>query len=111
MADTDGTDDRRDEEQEVSDTDADTRDVEDAGKADEEQEVRDADADTRDVTSRLDEMWDMMQRMNGTLTKLSDGYAAIATSGTITDTTDPDPTDDDGIGSSDVRDVLDLRID
>lgn len=111
MADATRDEDKRDEEQEVRDSDADTRDVEEAEKTDEEQEVRDTDADTRDVTSRLDEMWDMMQRMNGTLTKLSDGYAAIATSGTITDTTDIDPTDDDGMGAPGISDVLDLRID
>lgn len=110
MADANDDAEKRDEEQEVRDADADTRDTEQSEKRDEGQEVRDADADTKDVDSRLAAMEDMIQRMNGTLQKLADAQSAIVGAGTIIDVDDADPSDDDGMGAPDVRDVLDLSI-
>lgn len=108
----DATDDaeKRDEEQEVRDGDADTKDTEQAEKADEEQAVRDTDADTKNIDSRLNAMEDMMQRMNGTLNKLTSSMSAVVGNGVIYDVDDTDASDDDGVDSA-KRDVLDLSID
>lgn len=111
MADSSDDAEKRDEEQEVRDADADERDSEQAEKRDEEQEVRDADADTKDVDSRLNAIEDMVQRINGTLQKLVSTQAAIVDTGAIVDVDDTDPTDDDGMGAPQVKDVLDLSID
>lgn len=100
-----------DEEQEVRDSDADTKDTERAEKTDEEQTVCDTDADTKNIDSRLDFIEQMMQRMNGTLTKLVDAQSVLVESGAVIETADEDPSDDDGMSASSVDDVLDLRID
>lgn len=101
--------DKRDEEQEVSDNDADTRDTEEAEKRDEEQTVRDTDADTASVDSRLDALESMVQRMSGKLDKIVDAQSVLVESGAIIDSAD-DPSDDDGIEPPSAEDVLDLRI-
>lgn len=111
MAEETGSESKRDEEQVVRDSDADTKDTERSEKTDEEQTVRDTDADTRDIDSRLDSIEQLMQRMSGTLTKLVDAQSVLVESGAVIDTTDEDPSDDDGMGSSGIDDVLDLRID
>lgn len=48
------TEEKRDEEQIIEDTDADTKDVEESEKTDEEQIVEDTDADTKDVDNKID---------------------------------------------------------
>lgn len=111
MADTDDSAEKRDEEQVVRDTDADTRDVGEEGKTDVEQVVRDTDTDTRDVDSRLDAIEDMLQRLNGTLQKVVTAQSAIVDTGAIVDVDDTDPSDDDGIGRARPGDTLDLSID
>lgn len=102
---------KRDEEQEVRDSDADTEDTERVEKTDEEQTVRDTDADTKSIESRLDFIEDMMQRIMGTVTKVADAQSVLVESGAVIDTADEDPSDDDGMSASGVDDVLDLRID
>lgn len=110
MADATDNADKRDEEQEVRDTDADAKDTEQAEKADEEQTVRDTDADTSAIDSRLDAMEDMIQRMSGTLSKMAASMSAVVGNGVIYDVDDTDASDDDGADSA-KRDVLDLSID
>lgn len=101
---------KRDEEQEVSDTDVDERDEERSEKTDEEQAVRDTDSDTRDIDDRLDRIEDMISRMSGSIRKIADVQSVLVESGAIIDTADEDPSDDDGMDAPNVDDVLDLRI-
>lgn len=110
MADKTSNDVERDEEDEVLDSDS-GDETSRTDKADEEQTVRDTDADTSDIETRLDSIEQMMQRMMGTMNKLSDAQSVLVESGAIIDTADEDPTDDDGISASSVDDILDLRID
>lgn len=110
MADANDDAEKRDEEQEVSDTDADTRDEDAASKTDEEQVVRDTDSDTKAVDSRLDAIEDMLQRMNGTLQKVVSAQSVLVESGAIVDTDYTDPTEDDGMGAALDNGVLDLTI-
>lgn len=110
MADANDDAEKRDEEQVVKDTDADVKDTESSEKTDEEQTVRDTDADTKAIDSRLNAMEDMMQRMNGTLTKLTSSMSAVIGNGVIYDVDDTDTSDDDGVGTA-KKDVLDLAID
>lgn len=49
-------DEKRDEEQIVEDTDADTKDVTESEKTDEEQIVEDTDADTKDVDDKIESL-------------------------------------------------------
>lgn len=102
-------DEKRDEEQEVRDTDADTRDVDDSEKRDEEQAVRDTDADTKDVDRRLDRIEEMISRLTGKLDKISDAQSVLVESGAIVDM-EPDPTEDDGASAARDNDILDLTI-
>lgn len=107
MADENRSYEQRDEEQEVSD---DCTDTERDDSPDEEQTDRN-DVDTSSIDSRLDSIELMMQRVIGTMTRLADAQSVLVETGTLIDTADDDPTDDDGMSSSDVDDVLDLRID
>lgn len=110
MADANDSADKRDEEQVVEDTDADEKDTERSEKTDEEQTVRDTDADTKAIDSRLNAMEDMMQRMNGTLNKLTSSMSSVIGNGVIYDVDDTDASDDDGVDNA-KKDVLDLAID
>lgn len=110
MADANDDAEKRDEEQVVKDTGTDVKDTESSEKTDEEQTVRDTDADTKAIDSRLNAMEDMMQRMNGTLTKLTSSMSAVIGNGVIYDVDDTDASDDDGVGTA-KKGVLDLAID
>lgn len=110
MADADESAEKRDEEQEVRDNDADTKDTEQSEKTDEEQTVRDTDADTKNIDSRLNSMEEMMQRMNGTLNKLVSTQSTLVGNGVIYDVDDSDPSDDDNVDTA-KRGVLDLSLD
>lgn len=102
---------KRDEEQEVFNSNADDADIGSVEKTDEEQTVRDTDFDTSNIDSRLDSIEQMMQRVIGTMNKLADAQSVLVESGAVIDTVDEDPSDYDGMSASTVDDVLDLRID
>lgn len=111
MADENRSDEQRDEEQEVFNSNADDDDICSVEKTDKEQTVRDTDFDTSNIDSRLDSIEQMMQRVIGTMNKLADAQSVLVESGAVIDTVDEDPSDDDGMSASAVDDVLDLRID
>ena len=111
MADDNGGEVRHDKEEEVSGSDSGTEDIGRAESTDEGQTVRDVDFDTSDIDSRLDSIEQMMQRVIGTMTKLTDAQSVLVESGAVIDTADEDPSDDDGMSAPIVDDVFDLRID
>lgn len=111
MADENRSDEQRDEDREVFNSNADDDDIGSVEKTDEEQTVRDTDFDTSNIDSRLDSIEQMMQRVIGTMNKLADAQSVLVESGAVIDTVDEDPSDDDGMSASAVDDVLDLRID
>ena len=111
MADDNSGEVKRDEEQEVFNSNADDDDIGSVEKTDEEQTVRDTDFDTSNIDSRLDSIEQMMQRVIGTMNKLADAQSVLVESGAVIDTVDEDPSDNDGMSASAVDDVLDLRID
>lgn len=111
MADDNSGEVKRDEEQEVFNSNADDDDIGSVEKTDEEQTVRDTDFDISNIDARLDSIEQMMQRVIGTMNKLADAQSVLVESGAVIDTVDEDPSDDDGMSASAVDDVLDLRID
>lgn len=68
---------KRDEEQIVEDTDADTTDEMDAAKTDEEQVVEDTDADTRDIDGKIDELSAKLDEIAKTITDAIDNIANV----------------------------------
>lgn len=68
--------------------------------------------DTKSINSRLDGIEDMIQRLTGSLQKVSDAQAVLVQSGAVVDTSDTDPSDDDGARAFNDPsfDTLDLRI-
>lgn len=99
--------DKRDEEQEVRDADADTRDVGEEEKTDEEQVVRDTDADTKDLERRFDSLDEALGKALGLLEKIAAAQSVIVESAPVVDTDD----DDDGVEeASEDLDALDLDM-
>lgn len=68
-------DEKRDEEEIVEDTDADTSDDMEASKTDEEQIVEDTDADTRDIDKKIEELGAKVDEIMGAL---SEGFDTIS---------------------------------
>ena len=68
--------------------------------------------DTKSINSRLDGIEDMIQRLTGSLQKVSDAQTVLVQSGAVIDTNDTDPSDDDGVRAFNDPsfDTLDLRI-
>ena len=68
--------------------------------------------DTKSINSRLDGIEDMIQRLTGSLQKVSDAQAVLVQSGAVIDTNETDPSDDDGVRAFNDPsfDTLDLRI-
>ena len=68
--------------------------------------------DTKSINSRLDGIEDMIQRLTGSLQKVSDAQAVLVQSGAVVDVNDTDPSDDDGVRAFNDPsfDTLDLRI-
>ena len=68
--------------------------------------------DTKSINSRLDGIEDMIQRLTGSLQKVSDAQAVLVQSGAVVDTNETDPSDDDGVKAFNDPsfDTLDLRI-
>lgn len=68
--------------------------------------------DTKSISSRLDGIEDMIQRLTGSLQKVSDAQAVLVQSGAVVDTNETDPSDDDGVSAFNDPsfDSLDLRI-
>lgn len=68
--------------------------------------------DTKSINSRLDGIEDMIQRLTGSLQKVSDAQAVLVQSGAVVDTNDTDPSDNDGVEAFNDPsfDTLDLRI-
>lgn len=68
--------------------------------------------DTNSINSRLDGIEDMIQRLTGSLQKVSDAQSVLVQSGAVIDTNDTDPSDDDGVRAFNDPsfDTLDLRI-
>lgn len=77
------TDEKRDEEQEVRDTDADVKAVEKSEKVDEEQEVRDTDADTSDVIKRISDLTDSLSEMRMQVSSMRDMFSAFIDGGAV----------------------------
>lgn len=69
------------------------------------------DIDTKSINSRLDGLEDMMQRVMGKITQITDAQSVLVESGAIVDTCG-DPSDNDGIDAFNDPsfDTLDLRI-
>ena len=78
------------------------------GESQEEESV----IDTKSINSRLDGIEDMIQRLTGSLQKVSDAQAVLVQSGAVVDTNDTDPSDNDGVEAFNDPsfDTLDLRI-
>ena len=68
--------------------------------------------DTKSINSRLDGIEDMIQRLTGSLQKVTDAQSVLLQSGAVIDTNDTDPSDDDGVKAFNDPsfDTLDLRI-
>lgn len=68
--------------------------------------------DTKSINSRLDGIEDMIQRLTGSLQKVTDVQSVLLQSGAVIDTNDTDPSDDDGVKAFNDPsfDTLDLRI-
>ena len=68
--------------------------------------------DTKSINSRLDGIEDMIQRLTGSLQKVTDAQSVLLQSGAVIDTNDTDPSDDDGVKAFNDPsfDTLDLHI-
>lgn len=68
--------------------------------------------DTKSINSRLDGIEDMIQRLTGSLQKVSDAQAVLVQSGAVVDTNGTDPSDNEGVEAFNDPsfDTLDLRI-
>lgn len=68
--------------------------------------------DTKSINSRLDGIEDMIQRLTGSLRKVSDAQAVLVQSGAVVDVNETDPSDNDGVKAFNDPsfDTLDLRI-
>lgn len=68
--------------------------------------------DTKSINSRLDGIEDMIQRLTGSLQKVTDAQSVLVQSGAVIDTNDTDPSDNDGMEefNDPSFDTLDLRI-
>lgn len=68
--------------------------------------------DTKSINSRLDGIEDMIQRLTGSLQKVTDAQSVLVQSGAVIDTNETDPSDDDGVDAFNDPsfDTLDLRI-
>lgn len=68
--------------------------------------------DTKSINSRLNGIEDMIQRLTGSLQKVTDAQSVLLQSGAVIDTNDTDPSDNDGIDAFNdpSLDTLDLRI-
>lgn len=68
--------------------------------------------DTKSINSRLDGIEDMIQRLTGSLQKVTDAQSVLLQSGAVIDTNNTDPSDDDGVKAFNDPsfDTLDLRI-
>lgn len=68
--------------------------------------------DTKSINSRLDGIEDMIQRLTGSLQKVTDAQSVLLQSGAVIDTNETDPSDDDGVEAFNDPsfDTLDLRI-
>ena len=68
--------------------------------------------DTKSINSRLDGIEDMIQRLTGSLQKVTDAQSVLLQSGAVIDTNETDPSDDDGVKAFNDPsfDTLDLRI-
>lgn len=81
------------------------------GSIGESQEAEPA-LDTKSINSRLDGIEDMIQRLRGSLQKVTDAQSVLLQSGAVIDTNETDPSDDDGVKvfNDPSFDTLDLRI-
>lgn len=70
-------DEKKDEEQIVEDTDADTADVIDEEKNDEEQVVEDADADTSDIDEKLDGVLASIDALSSKIEQAFDKFSNV----------------------------------
>lgn len=68
--------------------------------------------DTKSINSRLDGIEDMIQRLTGSLQKVTDAQSVLLQSGAVIDTNETDPSDNDGVDAFNDPsfDTLDLRI-
>lgn len=84
----------------------------DGGGATEGEQTQEPVLDTKSINSRLDGIEDMIQRLTGSLQKVSDAQAVLVQSGAVVDTNDTDPSDNDGVEAFNDPsfDTLDLRI-
>lgn len=81
------------------------------GSIGESQEAEPA-LDTKSINSRLDGIEDMIQRLTGSLQKVTEAQSVLIQSGAVIDTNETDPSDNDGVDAFNDPsfDTLDLRI-